>query len=331
MRIVIVKLSALGDIVHAMIVLQFIKKYDPEILIDWVVEESYKDLLEGHPHINQIHKVNLKKAKKQKSIKLFLSELKRIKHFGKYDLVVDMQGLLKSALISNIIESDATLGYDFFSIREKFASFLYNKKFRCSYKKNIIERNIELINYGLGSKFFTNQLHEKTPFLFSENKEQIEFLSTKKKNIVLVPGASNSSKQLSVNRLAKLSKMIDANFLIIWGNEKEKELALEIKFLCNKVVICKKMSIDALISIISMVDLVIGPDTGPTHMAWALNIPSITLFGSTPGYRNAYVTNINKILESESEVNPYKINKKDLSIKDIHENKILELANRLLA
>ena len=53
----------------------------------------------------------------------------------------------------------------------------------------------------------------------------------------------------------------------------------------------------------------IGSDTGPTHMAWALNIPSITLFGPTPGYRNTYVTNINKIIESNSEVNPSKINK----------------------
>ena len=63
MRIAIVKLSALGDIVHAMAVLQFIKKYNQEILIDWVVEENYKQLLEYHPEVNKVHTVNLKKAK----------------------------------------------------------------------------------------------------------------------------------------------------------------------------------------------------------------------------------------------------------------------------
>ena len=54
-----------------------------------------------------------------------------------------------------------------------------------------------------------------------------------------------------------------------------------------------------LISLFTQVDLVIGSDTGPTHMAWALNIPSITLFGPTPGYRNTYITSINKIIECD--------------------------------
>ena len=81
---------------------------------------------------------------------------------------------------------------------------------------------------------------------------------------------------------------------------------------------------------ISKIDLVIGPDTGPTHMAWALDRPSITLFGSTPGYRNAYVTKINRIIESKSQVNPYKIDKNDYSIQDIDPNKILQVAKDLL-
>ena len=81
---------------------------------------------------------------------------------------------------------------------------------------------------------------------------------------------------------------------------------------------------------ISKIDLVIGSDTGPTHMAWALERPSITLFGSTPGYRNAYVTKINRIIESKSEVNPYKIDKNDYSIRDIDFKDILQVAKVLL-
>ena len=74
----------------------------------------------------------------------------------------------------------------------------------------------------------------------------------------------------------------------------------------------------------------IGSDTGPTHMAWALNIPSITLFGPTPGYRNTYITNVNKTIESESEVNPSKINRSDDSIKNIKVSDISKLAEELL-
>ena len=81
---------------------------------------------------------------------------------------------------------------------------------------------------------------------------------------------------------------------------------------------------------ISQIDLVIGPDTGPTHMAWALDIPSVTLFGSTPGYRNAFTTKINRIIESKSEVNPYNIDKNDNSIRDIDVNEIVQVAQELL-
>ena len=94
--------------------------------------------------------------------------------------------------------------------------------------------------------------------------------------------------------------MIDANFLVIWGNKEEKIMANKIKELSNKVNVCNQLELEALMLLISKVDLVIGPDTGPTHMAWAMNIPSITLFGPTPRYRNTYITEMNRIIESDS-------------------------------
>jgi heptosyltransferase-1 len=78
------------------------------------------------------------------------------------------------------------------------------------------------------------------------------------------------------------------------------------------------------------VDLIIGPDTGPTHIGWALNIPSITLFGPTPGYRNSYETRINKIIESNSKVNPFKIDKNDYSIKNIKVDDVVKMVEDLL-
>ena len=65
MKIAIVKLSALGDIVHAMVVLQFIKKFNKEISIDWIVEDSYKDLLESKPYINKVFLINIKQSRKK--------------------------------------------------------------------------------------------------------------------------------------------------------------------------------------------------------------------------------------------------------------------------
>lgn len=330
MKIAIVKLSALGDIVHAMIVLQFIKKFNNEIIIDWIIDERYKDLLENNPDINKVHLFNLKKAKEEKSLPIFLSNFKKALKIGSFDLVIDMQGLIKSAILSKLIPSKETLGFDKFSAKENLASFFYNKTFNYSYSSNVIERNIALLEFALGLKVEKKQILSKSPFLFHRG-ERLKFKITKsKKNIILIPGASHISKRYPISSLAELTKSIDANFYVIWGSYEEQTLALKIKEMSEKVKICPKLSINSLIHLISKVDLVIGPDTGPTHISWALNVPSITLFGPTPGNRNTYETSINRIIASSSKVNSKKINKNDYSIKNINVEEVLAMAKELL-
>jgi len=330
MKIAIVKLSALGDIIHAMVVLQFIKKYNQAVEVDWIVEEAYKDLLQTHPDINNIIIVNIKKAKKQKSLFLLYKELKRLRSFGPYDLVIDMQSLIKSAIISRLIPSKVTLGFDNSSSRESLASIFYNKTFKLPYDENIIERNLKLISFALDLPVKLEELNYKAPFLYSKKKYLNLSLSNFKKNIVLIPGASFVSKQYPIENFAEVTHLLDANYLIIWGNDEERFLADKIKDIAPHVNICEKISIEGLISLISQVDLIIGPDTGPTHIGWALNVPSITLFGPTPGYRNTLVTTNNKIIESGSDVNPYRINKNDYSISSINAAQVAELAKSLL-
>ena len=330
MKIAIVKLSALGDIIHAMVVLQFIKKYNKEIEIDWIVEEGFRDLLEFHPDINKVHVVNIKKAKKKKSLFLLLNELRRVRKFGPYNLVIDLQGLIKSALITRMISSDKTFGFDKYSARESLAAIFYNQTFNFDYDKNIVERNIALISSVLKIPIYKENVQKKIAFIFSDRTYFFKTLSSVKKNILLIPGASFKSKCYPVEKFSEVAREIDANFLIIWGNQKEKIMAEKVKVLSPKVIICEKLSLDALISFILQVDLVIGPDTGPTHMAWALNKSSITLFGSTPGHRNSYATKINRIIESSSEVNPFKLDRNDMSIKDIEVQEILLVLKNLL-
>jgi len=330
MRIALVKLSALGDIIHAMVVLQFIKKNNKKIYIDWIVDEKYKELLEFHPDINKVFVVKLQNAKKKKSIRLFLMELYKTHQLNKYDLVIDMQGLVKSALIARMIPSRTTLGFDKFSIRENIASIFYQKSFRIPYDLNIINRNCRLIKNAIDVEISSEDVEKKLPYLYYKNKYFCADLSTEKKNIILIPGASNESKRYPATHFAELVNTIDANFLIIWGSLNEKVLAEEIKMRSPSAKICKKLTLESLISLISQVDLVIGPDSGPTHMAWAMNVPSITLFGPTPGFRNAFETNINRVIESESIVNPFRIDKNDYSIKNIKTSEIAKLTNQLI-
>ena len=103
MKIAIVKLSALGDIVHAMVALQFIKAHFPEIQIDWIVEERFAEVLENNPDINHILTVNLKSLKTNKAG--IFQQIKNVRKYAlnNYDLVIDAQGLIKSAIIAKLL------------------------------------------------------------------------------------------------------------------------------------------------------------------------------------------------------------------------------------
>lgn len=329
-RIAIIKLSAMGDIIHAMVALQYIKRKYPNLQIDWFVESAFAPILENNPDINQIIKLDLKSIKKDK--KEIINQIKLIKKYEKnsYDLVIDAQGLIKSAIVSFFL-GKSRVGFSKNSTREKLASFFYTKKVDIAYDKNAIERNVKVLSQALNFEITKDDILNKKPFLFYKNKNEViyEYLSKNKKNVLFVIGASWPSKMYSKEKFAKIINNLDENCLITWGNEAEKDIA---DFIANisKAKVLPKLGLNSLKAIMSKVDLVIGNDTGPTHMAWALNTPSITLFGNTPGYRNTYITNINKIIESKSIVNPFKLDRNDFSIKEIDENEIINTAKGLL-
>lgn len=330
MKLAIVKLSALGDIVHAMVALQFIKSEIKEIEIDWIVEQQYADLLKDNPDISHILTVNLK-ALKHKNASL-ISEYKKIKGLStnSYDLVIDAQGLIKSAVTARLL-SNKTAGFDKNSIREKLASFLYGQKIACAYNANTIDRNAAVIAKPLGFNITEQQILNKQPFLFfHQNTQPIEqYIENDQHNIIFVMGSTWESRNYPKEKYLKVIETLKENSLLVWGNEKEKTVAEWIMQRSCYVRVLPKLDMNDLKAIIAKIDLLIGNDTGPTHMAWGLNVPSITLFGPTPVSR-VYQTDINKVLKSPSIVNPFKLNKKDFSISEIKEKDIIKLAKSLL-
>ncbi len=332
MKIAIVRLSAIGDIVHTMAVLQFIKAKYPDASIDWVVEESLAGVLESNPHIDTIHKINLKSIKKSFS-NLFV-ELRKLKEIAKndYDIVIDAQGLIKSAIVSKIIGGhfvgSKVVGFDKDSIREGIASYFYDEKVAISYTQNKIFRNCFLVSKALGFGISHDDILAKKPFLYG-GEHNFECISKIKKNIVFVVGSSWDSKNYPAQKYANIIKELSENAIIVWGNDSEKEIAHSIQKIVKDVVIAPKLSFDELKSLIKQSDLVIGNDTGPTHMAWGLNKPSLMLFGPTP-IEQAYETTINHVLKSPSIVDHYKLDRYDYSIEKIKEVDVVRLAKKML-
>ncbi len=329
MKLAIVKLSALGDIVHAMVALQFIKAARPDLQIDWIVEQAYADLLQHNPHIRQILTVNLKALRTQK--KLLFRELRLVRRYctEDYDYVIDAQGLIKSALVARLL-SPRCAGFDWQSIREKWASLFYREKVFCPYDANTIDRNVTVLTRPLGIQVSTQQILAKQPFLFfkAAEAELAHFFRTDMANILLVIGSTWPSRNYPLEHFLSVTQQLPANYLIVWSSEKEQRDAIWLAHHSSAQML-PRLSLNDLKAVIARAHLVIGNDTGPTHMAWALNRPSITLFGPTPISR-VYQTSINKVLKSPSAVNPFKLNKNDFSINQIAPADIVSMANSLL-
>ena len=328
MNIAIVKLSALGDIIHSAFVVQFIKFHLPNAKIDWIVEEGNASILRDNPDIDNIKTVNLKSIKKN-FFNIF-KEVKKIKSYAKakYDIVIDLQGLTKSAITSKLLSKNVA-GYDKNSIRESFASIFYTKKYNIPYHENTIDRYRVLVSQALNIDISKNDVLEKKPYLFYKQKDEDKFLSKKKDNIIFIIGANWQSRIYPKEKLINIANSLQANILIPFGNKNEESDAKFIAQSCKNVTVLPKMNLNELKEIISNANLLIGNDTGPSYIAWANNIPSITLFGPTPPTR-IYETSINKVLKSSSLVNPYKLDKNDFSISEIKEEQIIKIAKKLL-
>ncbi len=329
MKIAIVKLSALGDIVHAMVVLQYIKQAIPDSRIDWIVEESFTSVLEYNPHISNILPVRLKSLKKNKLS--FFKEFDKVKKYAKneYDIVIDMQGLLKSAIVSKIL--GASVGFDKNSIREKIASLFYGKSFFVPYAENIILRNMSLVSQSLSIDNKENSFIDKEAFLYF-SKDALEktasYLQKGQNTIVHILGSSWESKVYPKEKFVEIIDALDGNHLLVWGNSKEKQSARYIAKHTQAQAL-PAMDLNELKALISKADLVIGGDSGPTHFAWALNRPSITVFGPTPSQRNVLQTDINKIVDCNKEINPLKFDKNNLCINSIDSKCVVKLAKEL--
>jgi heptosyltransferase-1 len=324
-HIAIVRLSALGDIVNTAVVLQIIAHHYPDALIDWYVEEAFAPVLNGHPLINKVIPVPIKRIRKTKSFLLLRETIRTLRSHPSYDQIIDAQGLLKSAIVTSFIKGKVH-GFDRNSIREKFAACFYDTTSAIPYEMNIIKRNVLVITEGLKIAYDEHEILQKEP-LFPIMKKNDSLQGDK--NIAFVIGASWPSKCYPKEHFLTLCENLPYPCHLIWGTDAEYKDAQWIATHSKNAHIAPKMSLSELVSFIAHCDLTIGNDTGPTHMAWAMNKASITLFGPT-NERMIFPTARNIGIKSPSPVNILKIDRNDFSIRDIDPELIIQKAKELL-
>ena len=314
---IVVRLSALGDIIHTAIILQFLPNN-----VDWLVEEGMAEILEYNPNINKIQKINLKSLKKSK-LNIF-SEYKKLKNLH-YKRAIDFQGLIKSAIASKIVSKEV-IGRD--EVREKIAKIFYTKTLKTN--NHTIDRYRVMINQIYGLNITKEEFINHKPFLFYEDKHiKKEYFSENKKNIIFIIGSTAKNRLYPIKKWIELANRLNENILIPFGNESEEKMAFEIAENAN-VKVLEKMSLNELKATISNADLVIGNDTGPTYIGWANNIPTILLYGTTPISR-MYENKTTKIIKSKTAKYLDKLDKEDFSINDIEVDEIMEKIDELFS
>ena len=324
-KIAIVRLSALGDIVNAAVVVQFIKECYPTSHLSWISEAPFVPLLESLAQLDAIHSVNIKQLKKERSLSRLKETLRHLRSLDQYDLIIDMQGLIKSAIVARLLGAN-THGFAKDSTRESLAALLYKTTTTIPYTSGVVLRNCRVVAEALDMPIEASKILNKKAIFDVKHSFH---LNTDHKNIAFVIGASWASKIYPKELVVEVCNALAENIYIIWGNEQEREVAAWITARTPYGVLAPKLNLSELVSYISHMDLLIGNDTGPTHMAWAQNIPSITLFGPTTS-RMIYETQQNIGIKSPSRVDILKIDKHDFSIREIASTVITQKAKELL-
>ncbi|MDA3966754.1 MULTISPECIES: lipopolysaccharide heptosyltransferase I [Helicobacter] len=323
LRIAIIRLSAMGDIIHSVSILphllEGLVKQHKQIHISWYVDSAFSDILEDSPNINTLIKIPLKQCIKDKNIKELYKIYKELKSH-KYDVVLDFQGLIKSALIGKILQSKEFVGFNKNSIKEPIASIFYTKKIDIPYEKHILLRNATLAFRAFNLTPPSLEVLLKTkPFLgFKEHNFNIN----EDTKILLALETSKKNKTYNLESYLKLVQLFNQI------NIKPILLSYETKIdSSDNYYNIHAPKLESIKSLISQMNLVIGGDTGIVHLAWALNIPSITLFGATPSSRFSLTTPKNLHIQANKNAN---YDKNDFSINDILPREIFDLSLKIL-
>lgn len=275
MKILLFKLSSLGDLLHVFPALTELQKAVPTLEITWVVEESFKEVPLWHPAVNQVIAAPLRQLKKEKLFTKISKVFKLVREIRKqqYDAVIDAQGLFKSALLAKCARAKS-IGFGKGSARES-VSWLYNQCVDASWNWHAITRLEKLFNTLI-------------PIQIDVAQSNIDYQLRPwqppyAKILFFAHGTTWSSKHYPDLLWQQLVKIVTDAGYQVWlpfVNEQELQRAKFLK-INDQVKILPKMSITAIKDKLYEVAGVIAVDTGLAHIAAALGVPTVTLYGPT--------------------------------------------------
>lgn len=297
MKVLIVKTSSMGDVLHTLPALTDMQNAIPNLTVHWVVEESFADIPTWHFAVNKVIPVAIRRwrknlCKRQTWIewKNFLKELKS----EQYDVVIDAQGLIKSAVLVTYPAKGQKFGYDKNSAREGLSSLFYDYRFNIPYQQHAVQRIRKLFAKSLGYDFPTTRGNYNIAQHFAKNQSKMTAY------VMLIHATTRADKHWKeeywVEMIQELVKW-NLEVRLTWGNLIEKERAERLAKSANNVVILPKMGLTELATQLEGAKVVVSVDTGLSHLAAALDKSNVILYGATDpkligayGHNQYYVT-----------------------------------------
>jgi len=280
-RILIIRLSGVGDIIHTLPLLVCLRENYPRAWIAWVVKKKFAPLLSGHRCLDEIILFDREKWW-QGNAGLF-----RQLRSEKFDLVIDPQVQFRSGLLAKLTGAKTKVGFDWKHSREGNWFFLNSRVTPKQENQHVVEKNLDLIrSLGIECKqtefLIPIQEREKSfaqRFLEEKNIRKDDFL------IGINPGASIICKTWLTERYAAVADAIiqkyKAKVLLFWGPGEEDLVEKIASLMKNKPIIAPPTDLKQLGALALKCRLFISPDSGPLHLAAALGVPAIGLYGHT--------------------------------------------------
>lgn len=300
-RVLIIKPSALGDIIHALPVAMAIKKSNPAAFVGWVVSRPYQEILEHSPYVDQIFIFERKRwggvtnfwHHKNEFVRL-LRDL-RAAHFG---TVLDLQGLLRSGILALLSGAPRRIG---FGNAREMAPFAYTEWVMPPPRIHAIERYLLL-----GRHLCPMDIPDTLPLPQSPAFPQKMAQDSGTPIIVLVPGARWSNKIWPARHFAVLADNLLADFkaqVILVGAASDMEIGQQIMQQCrgaSKLINwIGQTSLKDLVAIMAHASLVVTNDSGPMHIAVAVGTPTVALFGPTDPVRTGPYGDRHRVLQAK--------------------------------
>jgi lipopolysaccharide heptosyltransferase I len=293
MRILMVRLSSIGDLVHTLPALSALRRRFPDATIDWLVETRHRDVLLSNPDINELVEVDTFAWRKRlfvpstwRSIAARVREIRK----SEYDVVLDFQGTIKSAVAARLARCTRHAGFATSAIKEKAASLFYSEQVSVDAKPHhVIDRHLRLlaaVDIETDERKISITIPDAMDVAANEHLTSLGLSDY----AIVNPGASWVTKRWNPKKFGALAIAIEKEWhlpsLVIWGPGEEDAARRIVEIAGSSARLAPPTGVRDIIPYIRRARLFVSGDTGPMHLASASGVPVVGIFGPTDPARN---------------------------------------------